>query len=77
MPTFMLESSSARFDDTVRGQPLAIVAAERTNAIDARQSRVCLAMDARDGANWNLTKLAPLRFMSIDVIVIGLRAGRT
>ena len=34
-------------------------------------------IDARDRANWNLTKLAPLRFMSIDVIAIGLGRERT
>jgi glycine cleavage system H protein len=33
--------------------------------------------DACDGANGNLTKLAPLRFMTLDVIAIGLaRDGR-
>ena len=42
------------------------------NAIDARQSRVTRVIDARDGSNWNLTKLAPLRFMTLDVIAIGL-----
>ena len=34
-------------------------------------------IDASDRANWNLTKLAPLRFMSIDVIAIGLGRERT
>ena len=34
-------------------------------------------IDVRDRTNWNLTKLAPLRFMSIDVIAIGLGRERT
>ncbi len=34
-------------------------------------------IDVRDRMNWNLTKLAPLRFMSIDVIAIGLGRERT
>ena len=34
-------------------------------------------IDARDGLNWNLTKLAPLRFMNVDVIAIGLGRERT
>ena len=56
----------------VRDEPLAITVRESANAIDARQSRVARMIDARDRANWNLTKLAPLRFMRIDVIAIGL-----
>jgi len=32
---------------------------------------------ARDRMNWNLTKLAPLRFMNVDVIAIGLGRERT
>jgi glycine cleavage system H protein len=63
--------------DTVRDESLAIVVRESANAIDARQSRVSRLIDARDRANWNLTKLAPLRFMSIDVIAIGLGRERT
>jgi glycine cleavage system H protein len=70
MPTFMLDSSSARIDDTVRDQALAIAAAERINAIDARQSRVIGVNDPRRGANRNLTKLAPLRFMRNGWIAI-------
>jgi len=34
-------------------------------------------IDARDRMNWNLTKLAPLRFMNVDVIAIGLGRERT
>ena len=34
-------------------------------------------IDARDRLNWNLTKLAPLRFMNVDVIAIGLGRERT
>ena len=34
-------------------------------------------IDARDRANGNLTKLAPLRFMNVDVIAIGLGRERT
>ena len=34
-------------------------------------------IDARDRANWNLTKLVPLRFMNVDVIAIGLGRERT
>ena len=34
-------------------------------------------IDVRDRMNWNLTKLAPLRFMNIDVIAIGLGRERT
>jgi len=56
----------------VRDEPLAITVRESANAIDARQSRVARLIDARDRANWNLTKLAPLRFMNVDVIAIGL-----
>jgi glycine cleavage system H protein len=63
--------------DTVRDEPLAIVVGESANAIDARQSRVARLIDARDRSNWNLTKLAPLRFMSIDVIAIGLGCETT
>jgi len=55
--------SRARIDDTVRAEPQAIAARATANAIDARQSRVARAIDAGAGANWNLTKLAPLRFM--------------
>jgi hypothetical protein len=56
----------------VHGQPLAIAADERANAIDARQSRVMRAIDAREGTNRNLTKLAPLRFMIIGRDRVGL-----
>jgi hypothetical protein len=42
------------------------------NAIDARQSRVSPTINPGDGANRNLTKLAALRFMSIEAIAIGL-----
>jgi glycine cleavage system H protein len=45
---------------------------QAANAIDAQQSRVARTIDARHGENRNLTKLTPLRFMSIDVIAIGL-----
>lgn len=34
-------------------------------------------IDVRDRMNWNLTKLAPLRFMNVDVIAIGLGRERT
>lgn len=34
-------------------------------------------IDARDRANGNLTKLAPLRFMNVDVIAIGLGCETT
>ena len=34
-------------------------------------------IDARDRMNWNLTTLAPLRFMNVDVIAIGLGRERT
>ena len=34
-------------------------------------------IDVRDRANGNLTKLAPLRFMNVDVIAIGLGRERT
>ena len=34
-------------------------------------------IDARDRLNWNLTNLAPLRFMNVDVIAIGLGRERT
>jgi len=61
----------------VRDEPLAITVRESANAIDARQSRVARLIDARDRANWNLTKLAPLRFMNVDVIAIGLGRERT
>jgi len=60
-----------------RGEPLAITVRESANAIDALQSRVARLIDARDRANWNLTKLAPLRFMNVDVIAIGLGRERT
>jgi len=73
----MIDGSSARIDDTVRGQALAIAAAERINAIDARQSRVMSANDLRRGANRNLTKLAPLRFMRIGWFAIEPGARRT
>jgi glycine cleavage system H protein len=63
--------------DTVRDEPLAIMIGECANAIDARQSRVWRMIDARDRANGNLTKLAPLRFMNVDVIAIGLGRERT
>jgi hypothetical protein len=53
----------ARIDDTVRAERQAIAARATANAIDARQSRVTCAINASSGANWNLTKLAPLRFM--------------
>jgi hypothetical protein len=55
--------SRARIDDTARAEPQAIAARATANAIDARQSRVTYAINARDATNWNLTKLAPLRFM--------------
>ena len=61
----------------MRDEPLAITVRESANAIDARQSRVARLIDARDRANWNLTKLAPLRFMNVDVIAIGLGRERT
>jgi len=61
----------------VRDEPLAITVRESANAIDARQSRVSRLIDARDRANWNLTKLVPLRFMNVDVIAIGLGRERT
>jgi len=61
----------------VRDEPLAITVRESANAIDALQSRVARLIDARDRANWNLTKLAPLRFMNVDVIAIGLGRERT
>jgi glycine cleavage system H protein len=63
--------------DTVRDEPLAITIGECANAIDARQSRVSRMIHARDRMNWNLTKLAPLRFMNVDVIAIGLGRERT
>jgi glycine cleavage system H protein len=63
--------------DTVRDEPLAITVRESANAIHARQSRVWRMIDARDRMNWNLTKLAPLRFMNVDVIAIGLGRERT
>jgi glycine cleavage system H protein len=63
--------------DMVRDEPLAIMIGECANAIDARQSRVSRMIDARDRLNWNLTKLAPLRFMNVDVIAIGLGRERT
>jgi hypothetical protein len=47
----------------VRAEPRAIAARAIANAINARQSRVTYAIDVRDATNWNLTKLAPLRFM--------------
>jgi hypothetical protein len=53
----------ARIDDTVRAEPQAIATRATANAIDARQSRVTGAIDVGSGLNWNLTKLAPLRFM--------------
>jgi hypothetical protein len=67
----------ARIEDTARAEAQAIAARATANAIDARQSRVSRAIDRRDATNWNLTKLAPLRFMTLDVIAIELRAGRT
>ncbi|HSZ22235.1 MAG TPA: glycine cleavage system protein GcvH [Candidatus Sulfotelmatobacter sp.] len=63
--------------DTVHDEPLAITVRESANAIHARQSRVWRMIDARDRANGNLTKLAPLRFMNVDVIAIGLGRERT
>jgi hypothetical protein len=53
----------ARIEDTARAEAQAIAARATANAIDARQSRVTCAISAGSGANWNLTKLAPLRFM--------------
>jgi hypothetical protein len=67
----------ARIEDTARAEAQAIAARATANAIDARQSRVTGAIDARDATNWNLTKLASLRFMTLDVIAIELRARRT
>jgi hypothetical protein len=67
----------ARIEDTARAEAQAIAARATANAIDARQSRVTGAIDARDPTDWNLTKLAPLRFMTLDVIAIELRARRT
>ena len=61
----------------MRDEPLAITVRESANAIDALQSRVARLIDARDRANWNLTKLVPLRFMNVDVIAIGLGRERT
>ena len=61
----------------MRDEPRAITVRESANAIDALQSRVARLIDARDRANWNLTKLAPLRFMNVDVIAIGLGRERT
>jgi glycine cleavage system H protein len=55
----------ARIDDTARAERQAIAARAPANAIDARQSRVRCVIDASSGASWNLTKLVPLRFMSI------------
>jgi glycine cleavage system H protein len=76
MPTFM-QTGPPPPQRYGRDEPLAITVRESANAIDARQSRVAPPIDARDRANWNLTKLAPLRFMSIDVIAIGLGRERT
>jgi glycine cleavage system H protein len=76
MPTFML-TGPPPLKDMVRDEPLAIMIGECANAIDARQSRVSRMIDARDRLNWNLTKLAPLRFMNVDVIAIGLGRERT
>jgi glycine cleavage system H protein len=76
MPTFM-QTGPPPHHDTVRDEPLAIMIGECANAIDARQSRVSRMIDARDRMNWNLTKLAPLRFMNVDVIAIGLGRERT
>jgi glycine cleavage system H protein len=76
MPTFML-TGPPPLKDMVRDEPLAIMIGECANAIDARQSRVSRMIDARDRMNWNLTKLAPLRFMNVDVIAIGLGRERT
>jgi len=50
---------------------------QRLNAVtpstrDSQESQSVI--DARDGPNQNLTKLAPLRFMRLDVIAIELRA---
>lgn len=61
----------------MRDEPLAITVRESANAIHTRQSRVARTIDLSDRMNWNLTKLAPLRFMSIDVIAIGLGRERT
>ncbi|HXN12304.1 MAG TPA: glycine cleavage system protein GcvH [Candidatus Acidoferrales bacterium] len=63
--------------DTVRDEPLAITVRECANAIHTRQSRVSRMIDARDRANGNLTKLAPLRLMIVDVIAIGLGCETT
>jgi glycine cleavage system H protein len=76
MPTFM-QTGPPPHQRYGRDESLAITVRESANAIDARQSRVARLIDARDRANWNLTKLAPLRFMSIDVIAIGLGRERT
>jgi glycine cleavage system H protein len=76
MPTFM-QTGPPPHHDTVRDEPLAITVRESANAIHARQSRVWRMIDARDRANGNLTKLAPLRFMNVDVIAIGLGRERT
>jgi len=65
-------SFASGLDHTARGAPLAIAAGAPANAIDPRQSRVTRMIDAGDGANRNLTRLTLLRFMSIDVIAIGL-----
>src|SRR5208282_2819962 len=81
IPTFMQmvlrlratgRSLAPAFDDTVHGGRLAIGADATEDAIDAQQSSVARLIDARAGANWNLTRLTPLRFMSIEVIAIGL-----
>ncbi|MFZ0678730.1 hypothetical protein [Candidatus Binatus sp.] len=86
IPTFMqmnpprlerVVDDRARIDDTARAEPQAIAARATANAIDARQSRVGCVINASSSASWNLTKLAPLRFMTLDVIAIDLRARRT
>ncbi|MFZ2062755.1 MAG: glycine cleavage system protein GcvH [Candidatus Binatus sp.] len=66
----------ARIDDTAGDERQAIAARATANAIDARQSRVRCVIHASSGASRNLTKLAPLRFMTLDVIAIDLRARR-
>jgi len=71
------DGRAARIDDTARAEPQAIAARASANAIDARQSRVRCVIDTGAGPNRNLTKLAPLRFMTMDVIAIDLRARRT
>src|SRR5271156_5751265 len=76
MPTFM-QTGPPPPQRYGRDDPLAITVRESANAIHARQSRVSRMIDSRDHTNWNLTKLAPLRFMNVDVIAIGLGRERT